>query len=305
MTEPNLPPQGEPHTFLQDHKIHPAAFGLLVLVGVFLLYQIGGGIMTFVAMGELTITPANVGTVRLVTLLSQLLFILAPTVILSRLVSRDPLEVFPLRIPSVREFAVLLLGLLSLQRVLETVVFFQRQIPLPPIVESIVGPMKEMLQSMMKLLLETSSVPEFLFVGLVVAVVPSFVEEFYFRGLVQTLFVKAWSPLGGAVLSGVLFGLFHLNPFDAIGLMALGVFFGYTRYRSASLVPPILLHFLNNFLAVVAVRMGLPNDEMLVESMGSAAEPQTMLMQGAAFGLLFAWTMWLYHRITRSVAETA
>lgn len=303
--EPTNPPPGEPHTFLQDRNIHPAAFGLLVLVGVFLLYQVGGGIMTFVAMGDLNVTASNVGTVRLVTLLSQLLFILAPTVILARLVSRDPFEVFPLRIPSVREFAVLLLALLSLQRVLETLIYLQRQIPLPPIVESIVGPFKEMLQTMMALLLASDSVPEFLFVGLVVAVVPSFVEEFYFRGLVQTLFRKAWTPLGGAIVSGILFGLFHLNPFDAVGLMALGVFFGYTRYRSASLVPPILLHFLNNFLAVVAVRMGLANDEMLVESMGTAADLQTMLMQGAAFGLLFAWTMWLYHRVTRDVAERA
>ncbi|MCU0453056.1 MAG: CPBP family intramembrane metalloprotease [Bacteroidetes bacterium] len=303
--KPTTPTPGEPHTFLQDRNIHPAAFGLLVLVGVFLLYQIGGGIMTFLAMGELNVTASNVGMVRWVTLLSQLLFILAPTVILARLVSRDPLEVFPLRIPSVREFAVLLVALLSLQRVLETVIYLQRLIPLPPIVDSIIGPFKEMLQSMMALLLASESVPEFLFVGLVVAVVPSFVEEFYFRGLVQTLFRKAWSPLGGAVVSGVLFGLFHLNPFDAVGLVALGVFFGYTRYRSASLLPPILLHFLNNFLAVVAVRMGLANDEMLVESVGSAADLPTMLMQGAAFGLLFAWTMWLYHRITRPVAEKA
>lgn len=303
--EPTNPSPGEPHTFLLDRNIHPAVFGLLVLVGVFLLYQIGGGIMTFLAMGDLNVTASNVGTVRLVTLLSQLLFILAPTVILARLVSRDPLEVFPLRIPTAREFAVLLVALLSLQRVLETLIFLQRQVPLPPAVESIIGPFKEMLQSMMALLLASDSVPEFLFVGLVVAVVPSFVEEFYFRGLVQTLFRKAWTPLGGAIVSGILFGLFHLNPFDAVGLMALGVFFGYTRYRSASLVPPILLHFLNNFLAVVAVRMGLANDEMLVESMGTAADLQTMLMQGAAFGLLFAWTMWLYHRVTRDVAERA
>ncbi len=303
--EPTNPSPGEPHTFLQDRNIHPAGFGMLVLVGVFLLYQVGGGVMTFLAMGDLNVTASNVQMVRFVTLLSQLLFILAPTLILSRLVSRDLLEVFPFRIPTVREFIVLILGLLALQRVLETLVYLQRQIPLPEIVRTIVGPLKEMLQSIMTLLLASESVPEFLFVALVVAIVPSFVEEFYFRGLVQTLFRKAWSPLAGAVVSGVLFGLFHLNPFDAVGLVALGMYFGYSRYRSASLVPPILLHFLNNGLAVIAVRMGLANDEMLVESMGSSADLQTMLLQGLGFGLLFAWTMWLYHRITRHVAEVA
>lgn len=303
--EPTGPSSGEPHTFLEDRNIHPGVFGLVVLVGVFFLYQVGGGIMTFVAMGDLTVTESNVTMVRLVTLLSQLLFMLAPTLILSRLVSRDPLEVFPFRIPSARELAVLLLALVSLQRVIETAIFLQRQIPVPDLLRSIFEPLKEMIQSMMSLLLRSESVPEFLFVVLVVAVVPSFVEEFYFRGLVQTLFRRAWSPLAGALISGVLFGLFHLNPFDAVGLVALGVFFGYTRYRSASIIPPILLHFMNNMLAVVAVRMGMSNDEMLMESMGNAADLPAMLMQGAGFGLLLAWSMWLYHRVTRPVAESA
>ncbi|MEK6649952.1 MAG: CPBP family intramembrane glutamic endopeptidase [Bacteroidota bacterium] len=283
----------------------PAVFGLLVLVGVFFLYQVGGGIMTFLAMGDLTVTEDNVQTVRLVTLLSQLLFLLGPSLIFARLVSHHPLEVFPFRVPSVREFVVLLLGLLALQRVLETAVFLQHQIPLPDILRAVVEPLREMIQSMMALLLAADSTPEFFFVVTVVAVVPSFAEELYFRGLIQTLFSRAWSPLWGAIVSGILFGLFHLNPFDTVGLIGLGVFFGYARYRSASMVPPILLHFLNNFLAVVAVRMGLRNDEMLVESMGQSADMQTMLMQGLLFGLLFAWTLWLYHRITRSVAETA
>jgi membrane protease YdiL (CAAX protease family) len=300
--EPNLPNgSGEPSAFLQDRNIPPAAFGLLVLVGVFLLYQVGGGIMTFVAMGDLNVTADNVQTVRLVTMLSQLLFILAPSIILARLVSHNPLAVFPFRIPSVRESLVLLLAMLALQRILETAVYLQQQIPLPDIVQTVLGPVKEMLRSMMSLLLTTRSVPEFFFVVSVVAVVPAFAEELYFRGLVQTLFSRAWTPFWGAIASGVLFGLFHLNPFDTIGLIGLGIFFGYARYRSASMLPPILLHFLNNLLAVAAVRMGLGNDETLVQSMGRTVDMQTMLLQGLLFGVLFAWMMWLYHRITRPV----
>ena len=293
---------GEPSTFLHDRNIPPAAFGFLVLVGVFLLYQVGGGLMTYLAMGDLTVTAQNVQTVRLVTLLSQLLFILAPSLIVARLVSHDVRSVFPIRMPSMREFLVQVLSLLALQRVLETAVFLQNSIPLPDIIESIVGPVKEMLQSMMSLILSSDTVPEFVFVAMVVAVVPAFAEELYFRGLVQSLFGRAWTPFWGAMVSGVLFGLFHLNPFDVVGLIGLGLFFGYVRYRSASMVPPIFLHFLNNMLAVVAVRLGMKNDEMLVQSAGQSADMETMLLQGVLFGLLFAWMMWLFHRMTRTVA---
>ncbi len=70
------------------------------------------------------------------------------------------------------------------------------------------------------------------------------------------------SPIVSAVLAGTIFGLFHLNPFDIVALAGLGIFLGLLRYRSQSLLLPILAHFLNNAMAVFAAYVGMDNDNL-------------------------------------------
>ncbi len=271
------------------------------LVGVFVLYQAGGGALTYLALGELNVTPENVGMFRTVTMVSQLLFILAPTLIVARFSGIAWGTVFPMRLPSMMEVALSLLGLLSLQRVLETVIYLQSLIPLPEIVDSLLAPIKELVKTMMLTLVTSDTPLEFAVVLLVVAIVPSVVEEVFFRGLVQSLIEHISKPLWGVLGSGVIFGMFHLNPFDAVGLIGLGVFLAYTRYRSASILIPVFLHFVNNGLAVVAVGAGIGDEELLLESMGQTPGIGLVLAQGALFVALFVVVMRVYGRITESL----
>ncbi len=93
------------------------------------------------------------------------------------------------------------------------------------------------------------SIGEFLWLVFVVCVTPALCEEIFFRGFVQRTFERTvgWKSV---VLVGVIFGLFHFNPLGLIPLSILGMLFGYFFYRSRSLLPPMLAHFANNFLAV-------------------------------------------------------
>lgn len=303
---PTPPADGEQGPALLADRIHPVGFVLLALVAVFLLYQLGGALLTFVALGDITITPENVQKVRLVTMLSQLLFILGPTLILARMTEHDWRRIFPMRIPSMLEIVLVIVALLAAQRVLETLVYLQQLIPVPDVLWRIFEPVKQMLQQMMETLIAAHSTPELLFVILVAVVVPSFVEEMYFRGLIQHVMAKAWNPMAGALATGVIFGLFHLNPFDAVGLVGLGMFFGYVRYRSATMLLPMALHLANNGLAILSVQLGYRNDEMLVQSMGRTPTVGLMLAQGIVFGLVLAWVLVSYHRVTaQRVVENA
>lgn len=93
------------------------------------------------------------------------------------------------------------------------------------------------------------SAGEFAWLVFVVCVTPALCEEIFFRGFVQRTFERTvgWKSV---VLVGVIFGLFHFNPLGLIPLSILGMLFGYFFYRSKSLLPPMLAHFANNFLAV-------------------------------------------------------
>ncbi|MCX6122536.1 MAG: CPBP family intramembrane metalloprotease [Ignavibacteriales bacterium] len=284
-------------SFVDRHAIHPLIFAFASLVFVFLLYQVGGGVLTYLITGATSITRANVWTMRWLTLTGQLCFILIPTFLLARLFATRLREVFQFRVPGLRESTLALLALFSLQRVFEAYMFFQERVPMPEILREIVEPIKKMFEELTKVLVRADSPIELLAVILVVAVVPAIVEELLFRGLIQKIFERLMSPVVSAVLAGTIFGLYHLNPFEIVPLVGLGVFFGLLRYRSQSLLVPIAAHFFNNLMAVLASYYGIQDDNLMAAAQMTSSVP-IMIFDLIGFGLLFFLTFVLYLRLT-------
>jgi len=90
---------------------------------------------------------------------------------------------------------------------------------------------------------------------LTMAVVPAITEEFFFRGLLQgtlqrVLPHKRWLPI---ILSAGIFALFHGAIVGFPSRMLLGLMLGYLAVDSRNLRLPILLHFLNNTLALLSI----------------------------------------------------
>ena len=289
-------------SFFDRHTIHPLFFAFASLVFIFLLYQVGGGVLTFIIMGATTITRENVWTMRWLTSVGQLCFILVPTFLLARMFTTRLREVFQFKVPGLRESTLALLALFSLQRVFEAYMFFQERVPMPEIFREIIEPIKKMFEELTKVLLRADSPLELLVVILVVAVVPAIVEELLFRGLIQKIFERLMSPAVSAVLAGTIFGLFHVNPFEIVPLVGLGVFFGLLRYRSQSLLVPIAAHFFNNLMAVLASFYGMQDDSLLTPAQATSAMP-VMIFEIIGFGLLFFLTFVLYLRLTHDVSR--
>ena len=82
------------------------------------------------------------------------------------------------------------------------------------------------------------------------AVVPAISEEFLFRGAILGV-LKPYGEGFAIAMSALLFGLVHGNltqiPFAVLG----GIFFGYVRVYTGSLIFPMILHAANNLLSVV------------------------------------------------------
>jgi len=290
-------------SFVERKNIHPVLFAFLSLVAVFILYQVGGGLITLLVVGGANVTRGNVNLMRLFTMLGQLLLILVPTLFFARLLSSHWQSVFPLRVPSLRESVWGVIGLLSLQRVFEVYTYFQDQIPIPDFVRKLIDPIRQMLEEMMKVLLQSNSVHEFVFVVVVVALVPSIVEELLFRGLIQKSFDLSMSPLASALLAGTIFGLFHLNPFEAIPLIGIGCFLGFLRYRSASVLLPVLMHFLNNLLAVIAVTLKVGDEKIMMSPASDQPGLLIVVVQLLIFGTLFAASVRFYVNSTEGIRE--
>lgn len=83
-----------------------------------------------------------------------------------------------------------------------------------------------------------------------IAVFGPILEELLFRGAITKVLLKKYSPTEAIVISGLIFGIFHLNPVQIVGACLSGFLFAWIYYRTGSLIPGILIHILNNSLSV-------------------------------------------------------
>ncbi|HMD13438.1 MAG TPA: hypothetical protein VKI62_02295, partial [Bacteroidota bacterium] len=163
MTDEQLPPTeiqpplpAPQQTLLERYGISPILFAALSLVIVFILYQIVGGVITFLIFG-IKPTAENIFGYRLSTGIGQILFLLVPTLILVRFISLKPKEFFRLRIPDVKTLFVPIVGIFSLQVVLQIYLVFQERIPLPPDLEQQLDEFKQLMDEAYKLLVSSNS----------------------------------------------------------------------------------------------------------------------------------------------------
>ena len=84
-----------------------------------------------------------------------------------------------------------------------------------------------------------------------IALLPAVCEELAFRGFILSGLLRRMSPTTAIIVSGFLFGFFHVNPQQLLTATVLGWVLGLIATRSGSLLPGVLFHFVNNASAVV------------------------------------------------------
>lgn len=290
-------------SFVERFDVHPLLFVAMCLGAVFFLYHIVGSGIAFIVVGA-KITRENAAAMRLITTAGQLAFMFVPTLVFARLLSGRFRNVFPLRVPSLRESAFMFVALISLQQLLEVYMFLQDLIPLPEFLRQIMQPAREMFRNMMKIVVKAETVPELLFVIVIAAVVPSVVEELLFRGVVQKTMERMFQPLLAALLTGIVFGVFHLDPFNVVPLVVIGCFLGVLRLRSKSIILPITAHFVNNLAAVVAVYLGMGFETKLSTTEFGFSETVAVFTQLIGFGALLFISLRAYLHSTKSVQDS-
>lgn len=290
-----------------ETRYRPVRFAVWSLIGLFFLYQlVGGGLTMLIIGGE--IDQENVHLARLVTMISQFLFLLVPTVLLAQRQHGNLSQVFRWRIPSFTETFLSVVGMIALMQIGEFYLYFQNMIPLPESIAPFLDQMKRVIEETFKILIVARSVPELLFVMTVAALTPAICEELMFRGLIQKNFTLSGGNVKGFILAGTIFGLYHMNPFWLLPLMALGVYFSFIQYRSQTLILPIIAHFMNNAAATVSVYVfGSTESSTPTMFMGETMEPAmtTVLGTGIFFIIIFFLVIVQYIKVTERVLNPA
>lgn len=93
----------------------------------------------------------------------------------------------------------------------------------------------------------------FLSTLLVVALAPAICEELMFRGYIFSAFEARLSPVMAIAGSSVIFGLYHMSIVRFFTTAMIGAVICYAAHKSKSILPGMLMHFINNALSVLVM----------------------------------------------------
>jgi membrane protease YdiL (CAAX protease family) len=284
--------------------------GLLVLGATFLLFQLvvspvillvqialsEGGMQM---MGTMSDPSELLATYTRELIISnsggQLLGLAVPALMMARLHSTRVTSYLRIRAVDGRLLLLAVVGVVGLQPVVQWLAQINKQVPLPEAIRAFEQTQLELIQTVLESGLGVS------FNLIALALIPAFCEELLFRGYAQRQFERASGAAGGILLSGILFGFYHLRPSQFLPLALLGLYLAYLTWRTGSLWPAILVHLFHNGLAVLAARYVRAHQDYEFESLEQAPMPWYAVLGGFA---IFAGVLYVLHPLARRIRDS-
>ena len=307
-------PQARPFTLdggLERHGFTPGWTALLVAVVAFIVYQIAGTVVAaFGVVGRL----AGAGEAPDPEAVMELISSDAPLLLTSnalgqavgfgllvwlvvRMHTRQGGAFLRLRAPDGQGLGLAALGWAVLYPGLLWLGHLNQFLPQPTWLSE--------LERMQNDLLETALLQSDLgapFLLLTMALTPAVFEELLFRGYLQRQVERRFGWVVSIVAVGLFFGLYHLRLSQVVPLSLLGAYLGYVTWATGSLYSAMLVHLLNNGLAVLVGVYARSSPTLDVEAVESATVPWYLGLVSlmAAVGVLVA-----LRRRREAVAGTA
>lgn len=132
---------------------------------------------------------------------------------------------------------------------------------------------------------------------LTVAIAAPILEELIFRGIVLKTFLKKYNPLKAILLSALLFGIVHFNPWQFIAAFAMGIAIGWVYYQTKSIFPAIFIHFVNNCSGFILGKKYGDINLSTYELVGSTAN-YILLMVGSILIIILS-----YYAFTKMITK--
>ncbi|MDE6586009.1 MAG: CPBP family intramembrane metalloprotease [Clostridia bacterium] len=92
---------------------------------------------------------------------------------------------------------------------------------------------------------------------IIIAVIPALVEETLFRGVILNACEESMGTIRTIFVVGFCFALFHASPEQTVYQFIAGCAFALIAVRSGSILPSIVMHFINNALIIIFAACGL------------------------------------------------
>ena len=291
--------KGITETYSPYPLISPVAAAFLGLIGGFILYQFVGGLLTLLLFGfDLETAPVN--GLRFATIIGQILFIFLPALFFSKWIYGDISKIISVKVPRWKELFLFVLGIVILTPMLQSYLyiqnyFFEKWAESSQFINSIknlLDSLNELIEKTFGNLIYADNITEMILVVITISIVPAICEEVMFRGYVQRSFEFKFKAHSAALLTAVFFALYHFNPYGLIPLAIIGYYLGFAAYSSQSIFIPMVLHFLNNFFAVVLYFI-IGDDELFKTNVTDPESLNANIIYFIILSLLFITTIFL------------
>ena len=126
-----------------------------------------------------------------------------------------------------------------------------------------------------------------------ITIMAPLVEELLFRGAIQGHLMRIGvKPLFAILASSAIFGFIHMNPAQILFAFAIGLIFGWLYYRTGSLVPGIVGHFINNSIACIQMAV-MTQEEINTKTIDWLGEGPTYALFAISFAIMIGMFFYL------------
>ena len=130
-----------------------------------------------------------------------------------------------------------------------------------------------------------------------ITIMAPLVEELLFRGAIQGyMHQKEMKPLHAILIASAIFGIVHMNPIQIPFAFAIGLIFGWLYYRTGSLVPGIVGHFINNSIACIQMAT-MTEEEFNTKTIDWLGEGPTYALFALSFAVMIGMFLYLKKRL--------
>ncbi|HTO14261.1 MAG TPA: type II CAAX endopeptidase family protein [Edaphocola sp.] len=233
------------NSFFQIQKM---SIGLQLVFFIFSFF-IGNSVLFLISL--IGLDRSNLDTLAFMMIGTQLISFLLPAIAFILLLPKKPISFLHFKpISSISNIVWIIILAISCVFFVSTTSQFLQYLPL--------GKMADQLQSqresMEQLALEMKSMEDLLLRLLIMAALPAIGEEIFFRGILQRFVHSFWkNAIGAAIITAVIFALFHGSIYNIIPITIAGTILGLVYYYTGNIWYNIILHFIINGSQVVFI----------------------------------------------------
>ncbi|MFY8126902.1 MAG: CPBP family intramembrane glutamic endopeptidase [Chitinophagaceae bacterium] len=200
-------------------------------------------------------TPKNRNVLLTMQVVSTFFMFFIPALVYAKIVHGKPFEYLGLKMKSnkMQVGLVVLLAFIGLA-LSGALGELNELIPISKGLEKKFRAMEAEYQSTVLAIATIKNFGDYLVALAVIAILPAFFEELLFRGVMQQL-LEQWTNNGwlAVILTGIIFSAIHLSYYGFLPRLGLGIVLGLIFFYTRNMWLNVLLHFLNNAVAVTAL----------------------------------------------------